>query len=390
MMTTKTTVFRSAIALIGAGAAVFSVRALAAQSEKTIVAQKVAAASGVPQFRVDAAWPRPLPNKWQIGDVAGITVDSRDHIWIIHRPKTLDAQEKAAAETPPAAECCIPAPPVIEFDQDGNVVQAWGGPNPGYEWPESEHGITVDSADHVWVTAAETPAAAQILKFTRDGKFLLQIGHQGKSRGNTDTENMNQPAMVQVDAAANEVFVADGHKNRRVIVFDAATGAFKRYWGAYGEKPDDNAPPRGDPNGPPPRQFSSSSSVHCIHIAKDGRVYVCDRANDRFQIFQKDGTFVQEVLVSPGTLGLGSAADLGFSPDQKFVYVADTFNAQVRILRRDTHQLVGSFGRQGRWAGQFHYLHDMAVDSKGNIYTGEASGSKRAQKFTYTGLSGTK
>jgi DNA-binding beta-propeller fold protein YncE len=384
----KNTLSRSVVIAIAGVVAVACIdQILRAQTEKTITAHRVASSSGVPTFQVDAAWPKPLPNNWQIGDVAAVSVDSRDHIWIAHRPKTLDAQEAAAAQTPPAAECCLPAPPVIEFDQEGNVVQAWGGPNPAYEWPETEHGLTVDDKDNVWITAAETATAAQILKFTRDGKFLLQIGHKGKSTGNADTENMNQPSMVQVDSAANEVFVADGHKNRRVIVFDASTGAFKRYWGAYGEKPDDSAPAKGDPKGPPPRQFSSAASVHCIHMTKDGLLYVCDRANDRFQIFRKDGTFVQEVLIAPGTLGLGTAADLGFSPDQRFVYVADTFNAKVWILSRDKHQIVGSFGRQGRWAGQFHYLHDMAVDSKGNIYTGEASGSKRVQKFTYKGSS---
>jgi hypothetical protein len=378
---------------IAAGIAIVSAiwigEILHAQTQKTIIAQKVTLSSGVPMFRVDPFWPKPLPNNWQIGDVSSISVDSRDHVWIAHRPKTLDAQEKGAAVNPPVGECCIPAPPVIEFDAEGNVVQAWGGPNPAYEWPETEHGINVDYKDNVWITAAETPTARQILKFTRDGKFLMQIGHVGKNLGSLDTENMGQPSMTQVDRATNEVFVADGHKNRRVIVWDAETGAFKRFWGAYGEKPDDAAPSKYDPSAPPARQFSPGASVHCIHIAKDGSVYVCDRNNDRFQVFHKDGTFVQEVLISPQTLGLGSVADLGFSPDEKFIYVADTSDAKIWIVRRAEYQIVGSFGRQGRYAGQFHFLHDMAVDSKGNIYTGEASGSKRVQKFTYLGLSGT-
>jgi DNA-binding beta-propeller fold protein YncE len=359
---------------------------LAADDSKTIVAAKSTAAGNVPTFQVDPFWPKPLPHNWQIGDVANVFADSKDHIWISHRPHTLDDQEKGASTTPPVGDCCIPAPPIIEFDPEGTVVQAWGGANPTYEWPENEHGVNVDYKDNVWVTAADTPTSAQVLKFTRDGKFIMQIGHVGQSKGNKDTANFGQPAMTLVDPSTNELFVADGHHNRRVMVMDADTGAFKRMWGAYGEQPEDSQQVKYDPSQPPQRQFSSVASVHCIRMTKEGEIYICDRNNDRFQVFKKDGTFVKEVLVNKQSMGLGTVVDLVFSPDEKFIYVADTTDAKVWILRKDNDQVVGSFGRQGRYAGQFHFLHDITIDSKGNIYTGEASGSKRVQRFKFTGM----
>lgn len=339
---------------------------------------------GVPIFEVDAGWPKPLPDNWIIGNVGGIAVDARDHVWVLHRPGSLSADETAAATSPPTAQCCVPAPPVIEFDPAGNVVQAWGGPGDGYEWPEEEHGIFIDDGGSVWISGSGR-SDAHILKFTRTGEFLLQIGRQGRSDGSNDTEDMGRPAQMRLDAAAGEIYVADGHGNRRVVVFDAATGAYKRHWGAYGDRPDDAVVVRYDPQAPPPRQFGGSGSVHCIRIARDGLVYVCDRSNDRLQIFRKDGTFVTEAFVAGETLGLGTVADLDFSPDQTLLYVADGTNQKVWILRRDTLQTIGSFGRHGRNAGQFHWIHALAVDSNGNIYTGEANEGKRAQKFVFKG-----
>jgi hypothetical protein len=186
-----------------------------------------------PRFIVDPFWPKPLPKKWILGQVAGVAVDAQDHVWIIQRPKTLSEDEKGASLNPPRNECCVPAPPVMEFDSEGNLVQAWGGPGSGYDWPENEHGIFVDAQSNVWL-AGNAEKDAHILKFTRDGRFQMQIGKPGMSKGDADTQNLNRPADVRVDPTTNELFVADGYGNHRVIVFDAATGRYKRHWGANG------------------------------------------------------------------------------------------------------------------------------------------------------------
>ncbi len=344
------------------------------------------ARSSVPLFEVDAAWPRPLPHNWIIGEVSGLAVDRRDDVWLVHRKGTLTAAETAASTTPPAAECCVPAPAVVEFDPLGNVVQAWGGESgAGFQWPEREHGISLDPKGNVWVSSSGTNGT-YILKFTPTGQFVRQIGQRvKKGGGNNDTATLGGPAQMSFDAQTNEVFVADGEGNRRVIVFDAETGAYKRHWGAYGERPDDVQQPKYSPSAAPSRQFSIG--VHCI-AETGGLLYVCDRGNDRLQIFRKDGRFVNEVFVAKQTLGVGSVWGIDFSPDKKFMYVADGTNEKVWILLRDDMRIVGSFGRAGRNAGQFLELHDLAVDSKGNIYTGEANanGGKRVQKFNFRGL----
>jgi DNA-binding beta-propeller fold protein YncE len=233
--------------------------------------------------------------------------------------------------------------------------------------------------------AAATPADAQVLKFSRDGKFLLQIGHAGKVEGSDSTTGLNKPSGIAVDAAANEVYVADGLGNHRIAVFDASTGAHKRHWGAYGEKPDDTRAAAYDANAAPAKQFRG---VSCVKLSKDGKVYVCDRQNDRIQVFQKDGKFVKEGLVAKNTLGEGSVWDLAFSndPQQRFVYVADGQNKRVRVLNRETLEVLTAFGDGGRLPGLFYGVGSIAVDSKGNVYTGENFDGKRVQKFTYKGL----
>ncbi len=339
--------------------------------------------SGVPVFEVDPAWPKPLPNNWLTGQPSAITVDIHDHIWTVQRPKSLTADEAALAQSPPIAEeCCIPAPPVMEFDADGNLLQAWGGPGIGYDWPSSEHGIFVDFKDNVWVTGNH-----QVLKFTGKGQLLLQIGEAGKTGGSNSKTLLGRPANMAVDPMTNEIYVADGYVNHRVVVFDASTGAYKRHWGAYGNKPDDADPGKYHPDAAPALQFRNP--VHCVEIANDGLVYVCDRGSDRIQVFRKDGTFVKEAFIAKRTLGVrgeGSVWEAGLSPDQKFLYVADGSNQKVWILVRDSLAIVGSFGRSGRSAGQFHWVHGLAVDSKGNIYTAEVDNAKRVQKFLYKGI----
>jgi DNA-binding beta-propeller fold protein YncE len=352
--------------------------------ERTATAQGKTAAQA-PSFQVDPLWPKPLPNHWIIGSTIGVSVDAQDHVWIIHRPDTLVANETGLANNPPTASCCRPAPPVLEFDQAGNLIGHWGGPGPGYEWPQSNHGITVDYKGNVWI-GGNGAKDAQVLKFTQDGKFLLQIGHFDKSRGSSDTENLHQAAKIYVDAAANEAYISDGYGNHRVIVFDADTGQYKRMWGAYGNKPEDTNFGRYNPNAPPLQQFRNP--VHCSEIAKDGLVYVCDRTNDRIQVFRKDGTFVKEAFVQKTTLGSGSVWDIAFSkdPQQKFVYLADGSDEKVFILLRETLEVVSSFGDGGRWPGTFFGVHSIATDSKGNIYTTETYEGKRVQRFLYKGL----
>ena len=357
-------------------------------SEKAAVAQIQKRDTGVQRFEVDPFWPKPLPNNFIMGELGGVYVDSRDQVWIVSRPRTLTDDQKGASLAPPTSECCIPAPPVMEFDAAGNYMQGWGGPGPGYEWPENEHGIFVDYKGNVWIGGNTRKKDNQILKFSNKGEFLLQIGHAGKSQGSDDTENLNRPTQVSVYQKTNEVFVADGYENRRVIVFDADTGAYKRHWGAYGNKPDDSAPRTRSFDGPGPQQFNL---VHGVGISQDDLVYVSDRINNRIQVFTPDGKFVKEVFIARNTLdSRGTAFGLAFSPDkeQKFIYVPDGANDKVRILNRDTLQIVGSFGRAGPYAGQWHWLHSIGVDSKGNLYTGESRGN-RVQKFLFKGTSST-
>ncbi len=367
-----------------------------------------AAAVQAPMFEVDPMWPKPLPNHWLLGMTIGVSVDGQDHIWIIHRQGSLERMENYAASNPPASECCSAAPPVLEFDEQGNLLAHWGGPGEGYNWPLSNHGITVDYKGNVWIggngrgtAAAGGPALPtaevqvasnaafndnMILKFTQGGKFLMQIGKPGQSKGSNDVNNLKGPAKMFVDKATNELYVADGYGNRRVIVFDAETGKYKRHWGAYGHKPDDTDLGPYNPDAPLAQQFRNP--VHCAELSDGGLLYTCDRVNDRIQVFKPDGTFVKEMIIAKRTLGDGSVWDIAFSkdPQQKYIYVADGSNEKVYILLRDTLEILTSFGDGGRQPGEFYAVHSIATDSKGNIYTTETYRGQRVQKFVYKGL----
>lgn len=332
----------------------------------------------VPSFTVDPFWPKQLPNQWMLGEVAGVAVGTDDHVWILQR-KTLTEREMGAATNPPMSECCRPAPAVIEFDAEGNVVQAWGGQDTTQHWFTSEHGLFVDKSHNVWISGNNVKDDV-ILKFSREGKLLLQIGEWGVSKGSNDTLHLGGPADLAVDEAANEVYVADGYRNRRVIVFDATTGAYKRHWGAYGEVPDDSPLAPYVAGEKPIRSFRN---VHSVNIAGDGLVYVADRANNRIQVFQKDGKFLSEAFLATHTLNTGAIWDMAFSPDaaQTHLFIADGMNMKVRIVDRSSLEEVGTVGHGGRNAGEFVWMHNIASDSRGNLYVVEVSPGKRVQRF---------
>jgi hypothetical protein len=353
--------------------------------EKTAAAQSKSAVQA-PRFEVDPMWPKPMPNHWLLGNTIGVGVDSRDHVFIIHRGATLEEKEVYATAKPPASECCQPAPPVLEFDAEGNLVKAWGGPGQGYEWPDSNHGITPDSKGNLWI-GGNGASDGHILVFTREGKFVKQIGFQYASAGSNDMWAFNRVAKISLDEANNEAYVADGYGNHRVAVIDMTTGKIKRYWGAYGNKPDDTNLGRYNPSATEPaKQFRNP--VHCAEPAVDGNIYVCDRPNDRLQVFTKDGKFVKEVFVAKTTLGDGSVWDITFSkdPQQKYMYMADGANEKIRVFDRASLTELTSFGDGGRQPGQFYAVHSIATDSKGNLYTTETYRGQRLQKFVYKGL----
>ncbi len=333
--------------------------------------------AGVPTFEVDPSWPAPLPENWILGPITGIFVDDRDHIWVTHAPSMLSAGALGAEQDPPIAECCVSAPRVIEFDPAGAVVQSWDVESDDYAWPDVPHGLFVDHEGNVWIGSRPHH---QVLKFTRDGELIFAIGQEGITAGSLDTEHLGMPADIWVNPETNEAFVADGYRNRRVIVFDASTGAYLRHWGAYGEVPDDGAPNTpDDPSLPPSRQFST---VHGLIGSLDGHLYVADRRNNRIQVFRQSGEYVDEVFARRGTLSSGSSFDVALSPlpDQSYLYLADGTNHTIRIFRRDTLEELGTVGKGGTQMGHLLRPHVMAADARGNLYVGEADNA-RVQLF---------
>ena len=376
-----------------------------------------------PRFEVDPMWPQPMPNRWILGSATGVAVDSRDHIYVVNLTDSFNARtEMGSGTNPPTGECCTPAPNVLEYDAAGALIGHWGGPGSGYDWPEQNAAVAIDDAGNVWIGGAG-PRDTRIMKFSRDGKFIAEFGQAGapvaargganapdtayagvspargaagRGRGgrpvipplpanSNSMDTFGGPAGFSFDTKANEAFVADGIRNHRVAVIDMTTGAVKRYWGAYGKKPDDAAATAYTADAAAPKQFGS---VRCAKLANDGLLYVCDATNDRIQVFKKDGSFVKEKTVAPRTLGNGSVWDVAFSrdPQQKYLYVADGMNMKVRILDRNTLEELTSFGDGGRQPGQFYAVHSVATDSKGNLYTVETYEGKRVQKFNYKGV----
>jgi DNA-binding beta-propeller fold protein YncE len=308
-------------------------------------------------------------------------------VFIIHRgTSTLNARTEAGLEaSPPTGECCAGAPPVLEFDPEGNLVNAWGGPAEGYTWPQSNHGISIDKDDNVWI-GGNGANDSHILKFTHDGKFLMQIGVPGRAPDSKSMDAFGRVAKISFDNAANEAYISDGYGNKRVAVIDMTSGAIKRYWGAYGNVPSDSNLGPYNPDAPLAQQFRNP--VHCAEPTSDGLVYVCDRPNDRIQVFRKNGTFVKEVSILPQTRGDGSTWDIAFSgdPAQKYIYLADGKNMRVHIMDRQSLEVLTTFGDGGRQPGQFFAVHSIATDSKGNIFTTETYEGKRVQRFVYKGV----
>jgi hypothetical protein len=377
-----------------------------------------------PRFEVDLLWPAPMPNRWILGSTTGVAVDSRDHVFVVHLTDSFTPRtEIGLATNPVTGECCAPAPNVLEFDPAGSLVGHWGGPGAGYDWPEMNAGLAVDDAGNVWI-GGSGGADSRILKFSHDGKFIAEFGKSGtvaargaggrgedtayagvspgrgrgggRGRGRASTpalpansnsmDTFGGPAGFSFDAKANEAYIADGYRNHRVAVIDMTTGAIKRYWGAYGNKPNDADSARHEPGSALPKQFGAP--VMCAKLASDGLLYVCDTQNDRIQVFKKDGSFVKEKTVAPATRGTGSVWDIAFSrdPQQRYLYVADGMNMKVRVLDRQSLDELTSFGDGGRQPGQFYAVHSVATDSKGNIYTVETYEGKRVQKFNYKGV----
>jgi hypothetical protein len=359
----------------------------------TLVIGPAARAQDPPRYKYDPDWPKLLPNNWTMEAITGIFVDQDDHIWVLQRPRDFDKTENYAALTPPTAECCVQPPAVLEFDADGNLLRSWGGPGYAPGWPSSEHTIFVDTEKNVWIGGAG--AGDTLLKFTTDGKFISDFGHRGptvpaaqmneqKQDNQQTTLLLRGVAAAKLDEDAHELYIADGYLNKRVIVLDSSTGAFKRGWGAYGiplsQIDNDPAPPH-DPSGPPAKQFREP--VHCVQISVDGFVYICDRGGDRIQVFTKQGKFVQEFFVANQTLDRGSVGSICFSvdPKQTYLFVSDIMNNVVWIINRSDGAVVGKIGHAGHNGGQFHWLHVAAMDSHGNLYTGEVDSGKRVQKF---------
>jgi DNA-binding beta-propeller fold protein YncE len=401
--------------------------------------QTVLAQGAAPAYRVAPLFPTPFPDdSWVIGSVSGVTVDSQNHVWVVHRGNdSLEGNEKGMVATvgrggvpapPTSSVCCMSAPVVLEYDASGKFLGGWGGPSSNYAWPQVTGGIAVDGKGNVWIAAAGAdapppsagrgrgappaaaappaagaapaapapappPADAHVLKFSRNGLHMLTIGTPGKMDGPDSQTTLNRPTAIAYDSAANEVFIADSG-NRRIVVFDADKGTYKRHWFAYGEKTAGAAPGPYDPNAGPAKSFRD---VTCVEISRDGMVYVCDKSSNRIQVFDKSGKFVKEGFIAKNTLGgvvagsfgaplnaAGAVWDIAFSNDQqqRFLFVADGQNKKVRIVNRDTLTEVGAFGSGGRYPGQFLAVAAIATDAQGNVYTGELHHGKRVQKFT--------
>lgn len=363
------------------------------QSLFVLLVLQSALAQSQSAYQVDADWPAMLPDSQIIGQVAGIAVDDNDSVWVLHRPKSLSNDEKGLVLNPPISLCCKPAPSVLHFSANGELLDAWGGPSwdqtsqqwlqSESDWPMTEHGIFVDSEGFVWIGGNQDEGGQHIVvKYSAEGRHLLTIGMPGETAGSNDTARLGRPSDIAVDISAREVFIADGYGNRRIAVFNSDSGDYKRHWGAYGNRPDDSLLPAYSALDAPSQQFRGP--VHAVVIGPDDRLYVADRTGNRIQVFEKDGTFVKEALLAPMTLGNGAVWDIAISPLEDFhwLFIADGTNRKIWRLDRESLEVKDSFGQGGRQAGQFDWVHNVAVDSQGNLYTSEVNNGRRIQKFS--------
>ena len=403
--------------LLGAGFAFVAALTGAQTLNVSLVSNAEAQAQGdplVPWFEADPLWPKPLPNNWLTGSTIGLDVDSKDNVWIVHRPGTLQADETYLTRN--AGTCCTAAPDVLEFDAAGNLIRSWGRDTPGikdHDWPTSNHGITVDKDGNVWLGAnaagqppAYKPGSAEqfarrggagfvegggekgqyhdsfLLKYTPDGKFLGEIGKANGSKGSLDTDNVRGVATIRF-LPDGTLVAADGYGNHRVSEWDPKTMKNIRIWGAYGKAPSDDPIPHYDVNSP---QFGNP--VHCAEPSTDAILYVCDRTNNRVQLFKFDGTYLKQFTIATDTKGSGAAWEIAFSKDpaQKFIYLTDGANEKIHVVDRQSLKELYAFGGGGHQAGQFYGVHSIRTDSKGNIFTTETYDGKRVQKFIFKGL----
>jgi DNA-binding beta-propeller fold protein YncE len=387
-------------------ASLVSAEAIPKLDTPSMAASQIISASAspnrVPQFSVDPTWPT-FPDTWLIGQVSGLAVDKQDNIWLLQRPNSLSRIDLGLAQSPPTALCCEPAPHVIQLSPQGKVMTAWGGPeitptiDGQNQWPALVHGLHVDDKNTIWL-GGNGSGDHQVLNFTATGKFIQAIGQRGKTGGNHSQGYLGNPADIATDNTTNKVLIADGYVNKRIVAFDADDHHFDQYWGAYGADPD-TATRQGDFDVSQATANAATNSteantfgdiIHCVTQSSDGRIYVCDRKNNRLQVFRFDAAgkiqFERNLIIAGDTGGVGSATDVAFSPDNKYLYVADMMNGRIWILWHDTYEILGSFGRPGRYPGQFTWLHSVVTDSLGNIYTSEVNTGRRVQKFTLTGF----
>jgi len=356
----------------------------------------------IPRFQVDAAWPV-VPDDLILGQVSGLSVDKDDNVWILQRPNSLGFSDTGLAQNPPIAVCCRPAPHVIRFSPDGAYLDGWGGPAYAPEidgvnqWPATVHGLFVDQNRSVWI-AGNGDGDHVVLNFTAEGEFLRSLGRRNATGGNFDRNTLGGPADIAYDPQSGEALVADGYINKRIIGFDEK-GEFTRFWGAYASSPDDETregafdQSQASSNvdgGADPESDTFGDIVHCVARGPDGYIYVCDRRNNRLQVFATNDEgqteFVRDIVIAPTTGGTRTASDVAWSPDGQFMYVADMMNGQVWILDASSYEELGALGRNGRYPGQFIWLHSVDVDSKGNVYTSEVSTGRRVQKFVFQGV----
>ncbi|MEO0591593.1 MAG: beta-propeller fold lactonase family protein, partial [Pseudomonadota bacterium] len=367
----------------------------------------------MPVFKADTSWPR-LPDDLILGQIPGLSIAEDDTIWVLTRPNSLGATETGRDTNPPITSACCKAPPhVLQFDQEGNLLRSWGGPAlaPGEstvtgrgrdrqeegdeQWPANVHGLYVDAEETVWI-GGNGAGDHVVLNFTADGEFIRQIGRRQVTKGNLSQAYLGSPADISVNGES--VLVADGYTNTRVIEFSATNLAFAQLWGAYGTEPgsgtragdfDQSMATSTANGGPNPVAAEFEPMVHCVVRGPESTVYVCDRRNNRVQVFREtpDGIeFVENVVIAPETGGTRTASDVAFSPDGTYVYVADMMNGRVWILLRESHEIIGWFGRNGRYPGQFIWLHSVDVDSAGNVYTTEVNTGRRVQRFVLQGI----